>query len=59
MIESSTGWVGVGEGANEFRFSLTDLWTWGITHGVNIPSPSPVPPQGEFSLRRGKPRIES
>ena len=59
MIEASTRGVGVGEEASEFRFSLIDLWMWGITRGVNIPSPSPVPPQGEVSLRRGKPRIES
>lgn len=46
--------MGGGEGGS--RFHLIDLWVRGIIHGVNIPPPTP---QGKFSLRRGKPRIES
>lgn len=58
MAKVHTGGAGLGEEAYELGFGFIDLWTCGIIHSVNIPPPL-THPQGEFSLRRGKPRIES
>lgn len=58
MMEVSVGRGLVGEAVDELKVNHIDLWACGIIHSVNISFPLPHP-QGEFSLRREKPRIES